>query len=402
MTSSNHHKILIIGGGTAGITVAARLARAGFAKDLAIIEPSAEHYYQPLWTLVAAGVFPMAASVRKTRSYIPDGVTWYEDSAESVAAESKNVKLKSGRLLSCDWMIVATGVQLNWDFAKGAREAIAKSNVGCIYDRSYVDKTRDAINRASGGRMVFTFPPPPVKCAGAPQKIMYLADEIWRNRQVRNKMTIEYHSALAGIFGLEVFANVLKKVIARKNIKTFFNRKLVEIKSDENKAVFADVNTGSIVEEVTYDFLHIVPTQNPPAFVKTSDLCPIEGPSKGWIDVDPNTLRHKRWPHVFALGDSCDAPIAKTGAAIRKQAPVLVAHLLAAMTGSTSKERYEGYSSCPLVTGFGKVVLAEFGYDSKLMPSFPLNPAKESRLMWWLKTIVLPKLYWHLMLRGRA
>jgi sulfide:quinone oxidoreductase len=398
----HHHKILIVGGGTAGITVAARLARAGYAHDLAIIEPSSEHYYQPLWTLVAAGVFPLAASVRRTKDYIPDNVTWYQDSAAVISAENKTVELKSGRLITCDWMIVATGIELNWDFAKGAREAITKPNVGCIYDKSYVDKTREAINNARSGRMIFTFPPPPVKCAGAPQKIMYLADEVWRKRGVRDQMTIEYHSALAGIFGLEVFANILKSVVARKNIKTSFNRKLIEIRPEENKAIFSAVGTDEIVEELTYDFLHIVPTQRPPATVRESDLCPIDGPSKGWVDVDAYTLRHKRWPHVFSLGDSCDAPIAKTGAAIRKQAPVLVSHLVAAITGTESKQRYDGYSSCPLVTGFGKVVLAEFGYDNKLLPSFPLNPAKERRIMWWLKTIALPKLYWYLMLRGRA
>lgn len=402
MVSNHHHKILIVGGGTAGITVAARIARAGLARELAIIEPSSEHYYQPLWTLVGAGLFSMASTQRPTADYIPKGVTWYQSAAKSISAEEKFVVLEPGVKITCDWMIVATGVELNWDFAKGAQEALSKSNVGCIYDKSQVEKTREAIRNAKGGRMVFTFPPPPVKCAGAPQKIMYLADDIWRKQGVQGSMQIEYHSALGGIFGIEVFANVLRGVLSRKGIRTFFNRKLVEVRPEENKAIFADVASGKIVEEVNYDFLHIVPMQRPPAIIRESDLSPSEGPSKGWIDVDPHTLRHKRWSHVFALGDACDAPSAKTGAAIRKQAPVVVDHLRAAIARKSSSLVYEGYSSCPLVTGFGKVVLAEFGYDSKLMPSFPLNPAKERRIMWWLKTIILPRLYWYFMLRGRA
>lgn len=402
MSEKTHHKIIIIGGGTAGITVAARLSRAGFANQIAIIEPSLDHYYQPLWTLVGAGIFPMSSTIRKTSDYIPSGVIWHRDHAVSISAEKRTVTLGSGRELSCDWMVVAVGVELDWDYAKGAKEALAKDNVGCIYDKSQVEKTRDAINKAAKGRMIFTFPPPPIKCAGAPQKIMYLADDIWRKRGVRGAMQVEYHSALAGIFGLEVFANVLNKVISRKSIKTFFNRKLIEVIPNQNKAIFADMSSGAVVDEVTYDFLHLVPTQKTPAVLSNSDLCPAQGPSKGWVDVDPHTLRHKRWSHVFALGDACDVPIAKTGAAIRKQAPVLVAHLVASMSGAACDRKYDGYSSCPLVTGFGKVVLAEFGYDGKLMPSFPMNPAKESRLMWWLKTLVLPRLYWYLMLRGRA
>lgn len=402
MGPTTHHKIVIVGGGTAGISVAARLARAGLAKELAIIEPSEQHYYQPLWTLVAAGVSTMGQSVRKTQDLIPRGAKWYQDSAAEISAEHKTVILKAGTRITCDWMIVAAGVELDWDPIKGAREALAQPNVGCIYDKSSVEKTRTAIDSVVSGRMLFTFPPPPVKCAGAPQKIMYLADEMLRRRGFRENVQIEYHSALPGIFGVEVFAEILTAVIRRKGIRTSFNQKLVEVRPRENVAVFADTATGTTIEEIRYDFLHLVPPMRPPEVIRNSDVSLNDGPGRGWVDVDPFTLRHIRWPHVFSLGDSCGAPNAKTGAAIRKQAPVVVSQLLVAMKGGQSSLRYDGYASCPLITGFGKVVLAEFGYDSKLLPSFPVNPARESRLMWWLKTILLPRLYWYGMMRGRA
>ncbi len=402
MTETLHHKIVIVGGGTGGICVAARLARSGLGKDIAIIEPSDSHYYQPLWTLVAAGVFDMKASTRRTKDFIPRGVHWYQDAAIAISAANKSVRTRNGSTITFDWLVLAPGVELDWDSIKGAREALATPNVSCIYDRGYVAKTEGILKRVSSGKLLFTFPPPPVKCAGAPQKIMYLADEMLRRRGVREQFTIEYRSALAGIFGIPVFADLLNRIVSRKNIKTFFNQKLIEVRARERQAVFVDVADSQKMEIISYEYLHIVPSMRPPEVIRSSDVSVAEGAGRGWIDVDPYSLRHQRWPNVFALGDACNAPNAKTGAAIRKQAPVLVDHLLRAMSGQVSDRKYDGYASCPLVTGFGKVVLAEFGYDGKLMPSFPLNPARESRLMWWLKTLVLPRLYWYLMLRGRA
>jgi sulfide:quinone oxidoreductase len=402
MTMASHHKILIVGGGTGGICVAARLAKAGLAADVAVVEPCQTHYYQPLWTLVGAGIFSFEESARPMKRLIPEGVIWHQDAAIKISGEQKVVVLASSKILTYDWLVLAPGVELDWDAITGARDAINRPNVSCIYAPDYVVKTKSAIESAKNGRLIFTFPTPPVKCAGAPQKIMYLADEILRKKGNREQVEIQYRSALGGVFGIPVFAEVLNKVIQRKGIKTFYNQKLVEVRSTENIAVFADLATGKDLELVSYDYLHLIPPMHPPLMIRDSDVSIAAGPGKGWIDVDPFTLRHQRWSNIFALGDACNAPNAKTGAAIRKQAPVLVDHLLQAMTGGHSKKIYDGYASCPLVTGFGKVVLAEFGYDGKVMPSFPWNQAKESRLMWWLKTLILPRLYWYLMLRGRA
>ena len=402
MAQNSHHNIIIIGGGTAGTTVAARLARAGLGSNVAIIEPSVDHYYQPLWTLVGAGLFKLSDTRKNTKDYIPPGVTWIKDAVTAVSGEKKSIEMKSGRTVTCDWMVVASGVELNWDGIKGAKEAMSAPNVSSIYSKDYAEKTFTMLGGVTSGNLLFVFPQPPVKCAGAPQKIMYLADEMLRRNGVRDACEIHYRSALDMIFGVPVFANVLSKVVKRKKIHTHFNQKIIEVRSSENKAIFADTATGVLLPEVSYDYLHLVPPMKPHGFILASDLCGSEGAALGWVDVDPFTLRHKRWPHVFSLGDVCSAPTAKTGAAIRMQAPVVVSHLLADMKNSNTDARYDGYASCPLVTGFGKVVLAEFGYDGKLMPSFPMNAAKESRLMWWFKTIILPRLYWHLMLRGRA
>jgi sulfide:quinone oxidoreductase len=395
-------RILIIGGGTAGICIAARLARLGLASQVTIVEPSEQHWYQPLWTLVAGGVSQMSQSVRPTKEYIPNGVQWIKDSVASVSAAGKQVVLVSGQTLPFDWLVVATGLEMNWDSVKGSKEALESPYVCSIYSRNHVEKTRELLNSTGAGNFLFTFPPPPIKCAGAPQKIMYLADEILQRKNVRSSSKIIYRSALPSIFGIPVFADVLMKIIKRKNIEVHFKQKCIEVLPQEKTAVFADVETNEIVAREKYDFLHLVPSMRAHQFIRESDLCPASGPEAGWVDVNPATMQHKRFNYVFSLGDVCSAPNAKTGAAVRKQAPVLVRNMLAAMHSQRLAATYDGYASCPLVTGFGKVVLAEFGYEGKLMPTFPGNPARESLLMWWMKVRLLPILYWKFMLRGLA
>lgn len=397
-------RVVFIGGGTAGISVAARLRRRG-VRDMAIIEPSREHYYQPLWTLVGAGVARAEDSVRDEARLIPKGVRWIQDRAVEVDPVAREVRTAAGLRVGYDYLVVAPGIQLDWDKVRGLREALKTPYVSSNYDFSLAPKTWELIRNLQGGTALFTHPATPVKCAGAPQKIMYLAADHWRRTGKLEKTKVIFGSAGKAIFGVKPFADVLNGVVARYGIDTRFQHNLVEVRGEQREAVFEVTREGGGKEQVVipYDLLHVTPPQSAPDFIQRSPLAHQEGPSKGWVKADKYTLRHPDFPEVFALGDASDLPTSRTGAAIRKQAPVLVDNLLAVMEGREPQARYDGYASCPLTTGYGKLLLAEFDYDGKPTPSFPLiDTLQERHDMWLMKKYGLPRLYWGLMLRGRA
>ena len=397
MSDTMHHQIVIVGGGTAGITVAAQLTRGWFhPRDVAVIEFSDKHYYQPLWTLVGAGLAKKEVTEHTEASVIPRGVTWIRDAVTEFLPDQNTIRTRDGKTITYDWLIVGAGLQINWDKIPGLKGSVGKNGVCSNYTYATVDSTWDAIRDFRGGNAVFTNPSGAVKCGGAPQKIMYLADDRFREAGVRDKTKIIYASALPNIFAVEPYRATLEKVVARKEIDCRFRHELIEIRPESQEAVFKNLDTH---EQITlpYDLLHVTPPMGPPKFIATSPLADKEG----WVDVDKDTLRHQRFANVFALGDCSNLPTSKTGAAIRKQAPVVVRNLLAAMQGKPLPAQYDGYTSCPLITGIGKLVLAEFDYNKKPAETFPVDQSKERWSMWILKRYLLPLFYWHGMLRGR-
>ncbi len=392
------HTVLVVGGGTAGITVAARLRRARRGLDIAIIEPDRSHYYQPLWTLVGAGVVSKETTRREQASLIPPGADWIRDSVQSFAPERNCVVTASGDEIAYDWLVACPGIQINWDAVEGLPQALGEGGVCSNYAYEQCERTWQTIRDFKGGTAVFTMPPPPIKCAGAPQKIMYLADSWFRRAGVRDKTKIIYVSGTPSIFSVKEYAATLDKVCERKGIERHFKHKLVELRPSRREARF--VHTETQAEKIIqYDMIHVTPPQGAPNVVKQSALAD----AAGWVEVDKHSLRHARFPNVFSLGDASSLPTSRTGAAIRAQAPVLVANLLAAMDARPQSARYDGYSACPIPTDYGKLLLCEFDYDLKPAPSFPLlDGTKEQRVYWWLKRYGLPALYWHGMLRGRA
>lgn len=400
-------KILILGGGTGGISVAARLARLSPRPILTILEPSAKHYYQPLWTLVAAGVVPPEKTAREERKYIPRGTDWIQERALEIHPSENLVKSESGRNLEYDFLVVAPGIQVNVDAIPGLPQAMGHDGVGSIYLYEQAPKVWRMLQEFRGGRALFTQPATPYKCPGASQKIMYLAESFFRKSGIRHKATITYLTPRKEIFGVPAFVPPILKVIQRKGIAVQYSQELVRVDGDQRRAYLkVSRPDGTVVEEIQdYDFLHVTPPMSAPDFIRKSPLAIAEGPLQGWLEVDPYTLRHKKYPNVFGLGDVAGIPSSKTGAAIRIQAPILVHNLWQAFHGNLTKENqkeYDGYGSCPLVTEYGRVLLAEFDYSGKPTPSFPLNPLKERYSMWLLKRYLLPWMYWHLMLRGRA
>ncbi|ACY14890.1 NAD(P)/FAD-dependent oxidoreductase [Haliangium ochraceum] len=390
------HEVLIIGGGTAGISVAARLRNLEQPLEVTIIEPAETHYYQPLWTLVGGGIFPREHSARPMKDVMPAGVEWIRDRVASFSPETHEVELESGTRLSYRFLVVAPGIQLDWDKVAGLPEALGKDGVCSNYDYRHVPYTWTAIQGVRAGNAIFTFPATPIKCAGAPQKIMYLAEETFRRRGVRDNVTVTYASATPGIFGIPKYARALSAIVAERDIETAFKKSLTALRTKSREAVFQDLDGGSELV-LRYDMIHVTPPQSAPDFIKRSPLAN----DAGWVDVDQYTMQHTRFPDVFSLGDASSLPCSKTGAAIRKQAPVLVENLVAHRAKRALTGTYNGYASCPLVTGYGKVILAEFGYGGEIMETFPFDQAKERYSMYALKAYGLPNLYWNGMLQGR-
>jgi sulfide:quinone oxidoreductase len=397
---STHHEVLIVGGGTGGLMVASQLLSQDVPPSVAILEPSDTHYYQPLWTLIGGGVFPKEESARAEADCIPDGATWIQDAAASFDPERNAVTTASGTTYTYDYLVMAAGIQVNWGAIPGVEEAVGQPGTGVVsnYDYDTCESTWQAIqNFPKGGTALFTEPTTGVKCGGAPQKIMYLADDAFRKQGVRDGSRIAFMKAKGKLFSSPKYEKTLEKVVARKDIDLNLMTELVEVKPEAKQAVFRHLDTGEETTEA-YDLLHVVPPMCAPDFIAESTL----SDDDGWVDVDPGTLQHKRFDNVFALGDNSNLPTSKTGAAIRKQAPVLVDHLTATMHETTPVNGvYGGYTSCPLVTGYGKLVLAEFDYNKEPEESFPFDQSQERYSMYALKAYGLPRMYWNGMLKGR-
>lgn len=415
-------EVLIVGGGTGGIMVAAQLKRKNAKISIGLIEPSEHHMYQPAWTLVGAGDFKMKDTIRKEADYIPRGVVWIKDFVTEVDPDAKKVILKSGEEVGYAYLVLSPGLVMDLDALPGLRESLGKGVVCSNYTDP--EHTWEVLKNFKGGNAVFTQPGTPIKCGGAPQKIMYLAEHYFRKHGLRDKTNVVYATPGSVIFGVKDFAKTLNKIIIERDIlfKAYYlptridsDKQVIYFKYSEpgdNVCVVTEDNkineqiVGDSEIAVPYDMLHIAPPQAAPDFIRNSKLAHQDGPTKGWLNVDINTLQHRHYPTIFGVGDVAALPTAKTGAAIRKQAPVVVGNILHLMKHATlSDKKYEGYSSCPLITGYGSMVLAEFKYDN-VRDSDPLlrkffDLTKEQWAMWILKKYALPYLYWNKMLRGK-
>jgi sulfide:quinone oxidoreductase len=341
---------------------------------------------------------------------MPKRATWIQESAVRFQPEENKVFTQKNEY-TYDALILAPGIQLDWESIEGAKETLGKNNVSSNYLFELAPYTWEAIQRVKAGdRILFTAPNTPIKCGGAPQKALYLLSDYLRKKGILDQVEVHFYSGGTTLFAVEPYATTLHKVVARYGIRTHFRQNLIRVKGAEQIAVFKDVDGKTT--EVPFQFLHMVPPQSAPDFIKSSGLgIPDAGASAtgvpsasyaGWIDVDKYRLQHSRFPNIFALGDAINTPNAKTGAAVRKQAPVLVENLLSFLDGQALKATYNGYGSCPLVTGYGKLVMAEFGYENRVMETFPIDQSKERYSMYFLKKHLLPWLYWNRILPGRA
>ena len=400
MTITAKHQILIVGGGTAGITVAARLLRKGHA-DVAVIEPSNKHYYQPLWTLVGGGQAKASTTERDESSVMPKGATWIKNAAKVFDPDNNTVTCDDGATYEYDALVVCPGIQLDWDHTEGVQETLGKDGVSSNYRFDLAPRTWEFIRDMRSGSAVFTVPSGAIKCAGAPQKIAYLAADHWRKQGVLKDIDVHLVMPGARPFGIPAIADSLDKVIADYGIHLHTSSEVTSVDAGARKVAVQSVGEGGSDLMLPYDVLHVVPQQSAPDWIKSSPLS--TGDAVGYVDIDKHTMQHVRYPNVFSLGDAGSSPNSKTGAAIRKQAPVVVDNIEAYLDGRPLGASYDGYSSCPIVTSSHAMLLAEFDYDLNLEPSFPLlNPTTPHKPYWYLKKYGLPFMYWNLMLKGLA
>lgn len=395
-----NYQIVIVGGGNAGISVASKLLIEDKSLQIALIDPTDKHYYQPAWTLVGGGAFNIEDTERDEASVIPKGVEWIKQKVTSFSPETNEIALENGESIGYEYLVVAAGIQLNWDEVKGLTDTLGKNGVCSNYSFKHAPYTFDCISNLKGGKAIFHNPHTPVKCGGAPHKIMYLAADYFRKHGVLSQINIQYWSGAGKLFAVPKYEKTLLEVCKRGNIQLNFMQKLVEVDGPGKKAKFVGIGEDNKEVEtwVEFDMMHVTPPQGPPSFIKESPLAN----AAGWVDVDKHTLQHVRYSNIFSLGDSSGLPTSKTGAAIRKQAPVVVENLIASIKHHALSGHYTGYTSCPLVTGYGKLVLAEFDYDNKPMETFPFDQSKERWSMYVLKRYVLPWLYWAKILPGKA
>ena len=399
MVNAKHH-IVIVGGGTAGISVAARLLRKGH-HDVALIEPADTHYYQPLWTLVGGGQAKASTTARPEASVMPKGARWIRNSAVSVDPDGRTVSCADGSTYEYDVLVVCPGIQLDWDRTEGLQDTLGKDGVSSNYRFDLAPRTWEFIRDLRSGSAVFTMPLGPIKCAGAPQKIAYLASDYWRSQGVLDDIDVHLVVPTPRLFGVPAIADSLDTIAADYGITVHTNAEVTSVDAAGRKVGVTAVGEAGSGTTLSYDVLHAVPRQSAPDWVKQSPLS--TGEATGYVDIDKHTLQHVRYPNVFSLGDAGSSPNSKTGAAIRKQAPVVVDNIEAFLAGRPLPAGYDGYASCPIVTSSRAMLLAEFDYDFNLTPSLPvIDPTKPHRAYWYLKKYGLPFMYWNLMLKGRA
>jgi sulfide:quinone oxidoreductase len=396
--SGEHHQVVVIGGGNAGISLAARLRRWN-VEDVAVIEPRDQHYFQPLFSHIGAGAARMAEAVRPQAEVMPRGVAWIRGRAAEVLPEENAVVLASGWRVGYGHLVVCPGLQLDWNAVPGLPEAMASPCGSSNYDAALVTKTWDLVRGLRSGTAVFTQPPGPAKCAGAAQKVVYMACDYWRGQGVLKDIEVVLVVPTPTVFGMPDVDRELERKIAEYGITLTTSTTLASVDAAARTLVLA----GPAGErQLRYDLLHVVPPQSAPDWLKATDL-PAEGDDGGFVEVDPQLLRHPRFPNIWSLGDAAGTPNSKSGGALRKQTKVLARNLTAVLAGREPQARYNGYSVCPFTLSRGTAFFAEFDDRYRPQPSYPfLRMAKERRWQWVMDRRIFPQIYWHLILKGRA
>lgn len=399
-------RIVIAGSGLGGIAVANRLSKMLDSAKITIVDRKEEHNYQPGYTLVATGVWPVEKVRDRNADYQPAGVEWVKDMVAGFDPATNTVVTAGGQRIPYDFLIVATGVQLDYAQIEGMDVgAIGSNGLASVYPGPQAAQATWAAMQAfttKGGNAVMTLPATPLKCAGAPLKMSFMLRDRLLKAGTLGASTISFQSALGNVFGVKVVNDNVLERWKSLGIDVEFSRKLAAIDIGARRATF--VSPEGEKQEMPYDFIHVVPPMRAPDAVKNSDLAWKEGPfaAGGWLEVDKSTLQHRRYPNVFGIGDINGTPRGKTAATVKKSAPLVAHNLVEVIAGRKADETFDGYTSCPLITREGSAMLIEFDYEGRLTPSLPMiEPLNDSFFAWLMKVRMLKPAYMAV-LKGRV
>ncbi|KAI0807091.1 FAD/NAD-P-binding domain-containing protein [Fomes fomentarius] len=409
-SSKDHFKVLVVGAGSGGLNVANqiyyRFKSAGKALnegDIAILDAAEYHYYQPGWTLVGAGLKRKEETQRRLADLIPSHLAHIPDNVKVFEPRTNSVTTSSGRKIGYESLVVATGLQINWSSVPGLETALADpaSGVSSIYSYDTADKVWRDIDALQSGKAIFTQPAGVIKCGGAPQKILWMAWDRYNKTGRSDKISIDFYTGTASMFAVKKYSDALNELRLKRGVGAFFEHNLVALNPNARKATFKKPDGTSI--EADYKLLHVSPPMGPLEVIKNSPIAD----QGGWVAVDQGTLRHTNpeYGNVWALGDCSSLPTSKTAAAITSQAPVLTENLFSVVdTGKVSGARYDGYTSCPLLTGYGELMLAEFKYGAEPKETFASVFGDQSiprTAFYHLKKDFFPYVYWKYMVKGK-
>ncbi|XP_064107561.1 sulfide:quinone oxidoreductase, mitochondrial-like [Macrobrachium nipponense] len=398
-TCANHksYKLVVVGGGAGGCATAAKFSSKLGKGQVAVIDPANMHYYQPMWTLVGGGMKTLEDSGKPMSEVLPKKADWIKEKVVSFDPHNNKVITNDGQEINYEYLVVALGIQLNFDKIKGLLDALETPGVCSNYSPLFVKRTFKSLKNFKEGNALFTFPNTPIKCAGAPQKIMYISEEYFRKHGKRDKANIVYYTSLPVLFGIKKYADALWEVVKERNITVNLRHNLIEVMPDSKEAVFQNLDKPEEISTVKYEMLHVTPPMSSPDVLQKCSAL-VDG--AGYLKVNKETLQHETFPNIFGIGDCTNIPTSKTAAAVAGQIGVLRKNLSKVMDGKTPDSAYDGYTSCPLVTGYSTCILAEFDMNGNPLETFPINQAKERRTMFHMKKDIMPTMYWLGMLNG--
>ena len=419
-------KVIIVGGGSGAIMVLSRIKRAIKNPDITIIAPNEIHLYQPGQVFIGAGEMEMEDILLDNNDYIdPDEVTWIKDEVKVFDPDNNTLTTRAGEELKYDYLVVATGAQYNYEAIDGlTKEDIGKNGITSVYLSDLEkgtsvgatatwewNKALKEAAKTSKQKVIFTHPNTPIKCGGAPQKVMYLTADYLKKDGLSAEYT--FVASLKTLFSIPHVTKSLEKVQASYDtITSKLQHHLQSIDVQNKKATFLHSYSEEVYDEefgetevvsheetvvMDYDFIHVTPPMSSVTSLVNSKLVDFTG----WLEVDKHTLQHKRYSNVFGIGDTCGVPMCKTGGSARHQGPIVTENLISVMKNEKAKEIFDGYTVCPIKTAYGKILMAEFNYEGDA-PTIPFLAIEEPRYMWWLFDLYqLKPMYQYLMLTGR-
>ncbi|GGB08560.1 NAD(P)/FAD-dependent oxidoreductase [Macrococcus hajekii] len=388
-------KVIILGGGSGGISTASRLVKAGI-KNIAIIEHSDYHAYQPAWPLAGSGAEKKEDSRKKMKKIIPSGVKWIKQKVTGIQAPERIIRLDNGEQVNYEYLVVALGLQLDFNKIDGLTDTLGKHEVCTNYLYDYVDYTYQTLKKVKSGNVIVTKPSTPIKGGVAPENSLFTFDEFFKKNK-KNRPTLYLKTAKDLLFPVEKYRKQISKLINKKGIQYDLSHDLIAVDGPHKKATFKNLITGDTYD-MSFDMLLVTPPMSAPDVIKQSSLSDADG----WLDINKHTLQHIRHQNIFGIGDCTNLPTVKMGAAVRKQVPVLADNLVAQIKGKSLTACYDGMTACPIATEYGQAIMAEFGYDMKPKESLPIDQSKTNPILYYLKKRAIPFMYWHGMLKGHS